>query len=362
MTTQLAFNSVLQRRFRVGSWAEQAVSTFRLAKKAVMESRFEDAVELGRYAVEEGEEAHELYPLFIKQARQYLIDARIPPAEVAEGESRILKNLREPNGEEFDFERGWQEFTSSIEAFVQACKKGHSETAIGALGEARQRWRTAHDRACDWVYGMVDMCSRKLGEERVADLWDHMMGPFYGTRDRYDVDRRPWSDSVEALLLDTAETFRGHLSGPGRNGDIEIVEEADRWAIRLDPCGTGGRTYRDDHEGGPPRMLPPYNYAVTTKPHDWSWGKTGVCLYCVHCCQLQERIPIQRFGYPVRVIDPPTWPDAREGGKCVWYIYKDPALIPAAAYERVGFRKPKRLGSKATVHELFEGRKNQASP
>jgi hypothetical protein len=60
----------------------------------------------------------------------------------------------------------------------------------------------------------------------------------------------------------------------------------------------------------------------------------------VHCCQLQERVPIQRFGIPLRVIDPPTWPASQQGGKCTWSIYKDPQVVPAAAYHRVGLQKP----------------------
>jgi hypothetical protein len=60
----------------------------------------------------------------------------------------------------------------------------------------------------------------------------------------------------------------------------------------------------------------------------------------VHCCQLQERIPIQRFGIPLRVIDPPTWPGSRNGGQCRWTIYKRPENIPASAYIRVGLQKP----------------------
>ena len=107
---------------------------------------------------------------------------------------------------------------------------------------------------------------------------------------------------------------------PGRLGDIEIVEEPGRIVFRFSPCGTGGRTFVDGWNGpgagdggtGARRspMDDPDRFGVTTRPHDWSWGKAGVCLYCVHCCQLQERIPIRRFGYPLRVVDPPLWPQA----------------------------------------------------
>ncbi|HEV8421428.1 MAG TPA: hypothetical protein VGR13_08750 [Actinomycetota bacterium] len=349
MSDVIRYQPLLDRLGRTGSWQELAVSTFREAARAARDGRFDDAEALGRYTVEEAREAHELYPLFVAGARRFLLREGVPPDVLDQEERRILSNLRLPDGSSFDFERGWNEFTAAVEGFAEACQKGRGDEAVEVLERARETWRQAHDRACDWVYGMVDVCARLLGEERVVDLWDEMMAPYYPSRDRYDMNRTPWRESLEVLMLDTAETFRGHLSGPGRMGDVEVVEEADRWVFRFDPCGTGGRTYRQDAEGGPPRMEPPYNYAVTTREHDWSWNKKGVCLYCVHCCQLQERIPIRKFGYPVRVVDPPTWPEAREGGKCTWSVYKDPSLIPDEAYRRVGETKPSRLGSAGRV-------------
>jgi hypothetical protein len=176
------------------------------------------------------------------------------------------------------------------------------------------------------------------------------MVDLYPTRDRYDVDRTPWSQSLQYLVLDTVESLRGHLSGPGRMGAVEVREEPDRFVFRFDPCGSGGRTLRPDAEGKPARPEPPFGFAVTTRPHDWWWGEEGVCLYCVHCCRLQEQVPIERFGYPVRVVDPPRWPAAREGGEeavCTWTIYKDPAQVPDEAYRRVGQSRPGRLGSSA---------------
>jgi hypothetical protein len=326
-----------------------------MAARAVEEGRTGDAVALARYAIQESEEAHELFPPFVEEARRFLVAEGVESEVVAEEERRILENLRMPDGSDFDFEAGWRGFVEGIDRFEAVCRAGQTAKAMEILDEARETWRRSHDRACDWVYGMVDVCARLLGEDRVVDLWDAMMGPFYPTRDRYDLDRTPWSDALEVLVVDTLETFRGHLSGPDRMGDIEVTEEKDRFVFRFDPCGTGGRTYREDAEGGPPRMEPPFNYAVTTKPHDWSWGKEGVCLYCTHCCQLQERVPIERFGYPIRVVEPPVWPEARNAGKCTWYVYKDPSLIPDEAYRRVGAARPDRLGSGAK-----EARANRA--
>ncbi|HZD68107.1 MAG TPA: hypothetical protein VFA45_04035 [Actinomycetes bacterium] len=345
MSDAIRYHPLLGRSARSGTWSELAVATFREAARALREGRLQAAEALGRCTVDEGREAHELYPVFVQQARRFLLREGIPGPLLVEEEARILENLRMPDGSAFDFQRGWGGFVALVDDFARACRQQRADEAERLLRHARETWRQAHDRACDWVYGLVDVCARRLGEDRVVDLWDEMMAPMYPSRKRYDVDRTPWSESLEVLMLDTAETFRGHLSGPERMGDLEVFEEPDRWVFRFDPCGTGGRTYRQDAEGGPPRMLPPYNYAVTTRPHDWSWGKRGVCLYCVHCCQLQERIPMRQLGYPLRVVDPPTWPQARAGGKCTWYVYKDPAQVPEEAYRRVGEEKPARLGS-----------------
>lgn len=328
------------RGVRVGDLLGQGTSTYRLAARAVEEGRFQEAAELGRFTVEEAREGYELYPLFVERAREFLMQEGMPPERLSAAEARILANLRLPGGADFDFEEGWSVYVSAIDAFAAACEREDPAEALADIDRARGAWRATHDRACDWVYGLLDVIARHLGEDRIGEAWDHMMESLYDTRDRYDVATKPWSESVEELVLDAAASLRGHLSGPGRLGDVEIEEEPDRWVLRFDPCGSGGRTYRPDpEEGTPPRMEPPYNYAVTARKHDWAWNTEGVCLYCVHCCQLQERVPIAKFGYPVRVVDPPIWPAGSEN-KCTWYVYKDPALVPDEAYRRVGAAKP----------------------
>jgi hypothetical protein len=52
-----------------------------------------------------------------------------------------------------------------------------------------------------------------------------------------------------------------------------------------------------------------------------------------------QLMPIDQFGYPVRVVEPPTYPGDREA-KCTWHVYKDPANVPERYYTDVGRRKP----------------------
>jgi hypothetical protein len=65
-----------------------------------------------------------------------------------------------------------------------------------------------------------------------------------------------------------------------------------------------------------------------------------------------EEFPIDRFGYPVRVIDPPTYPDTNPDPavrqKCQWQMFKDPTKVPEEYYTRVGRTRPSVFGSKAT--------------
>jgi hypothetical protein len=133
---------------------------------------------------------------------------------------------------------------------------------------------------------------------------------------------------------------------------MELIETEDRFILRFDPCGSGQRTIRGDWiEGTPSRMEAPYGWTVTEEPHTWNHNQPGVCLYCAHCIILMEEMPMDRFGYPVRVVDPPVYPDTNKDPnvrqKCQWQMFKDPTQVPEEYYTRVGRTKPAAFGSKA---------------
>jgi hypothetical protein len=129
-----------------------------------------------------------------------------------------------------------------------------------------------------------------------------------------------------------------------------LQEEEDRWVFRFDPCGSGGRTLSADaNADGTARVGAPFGFGITTQEHDWAWRTKGVCLYCAHCCQLQERASIARLGYPVRVVEPPVWGTTEPHSYCTWSVYKDPELVPGEAYRRVGATKPATLAPASPV-------------
>lgn len=347
----VAFDPILGGPARTGSLAEKARSSYALARDALANGRTADAIALVRHTIEEAREAYELYRDWIGEIRAYLIEHSASPAVIAAGEARLAELLRGPDGAAFDLDAGWRDYQALIERCAAFAAAGDATAAGEALQAAWARWLVTHDKGCDRVAGMLDLVISQLGEDHIGPLWDHLLAPMYQTYDRYDVDRTPWPNSYQRILTVAIEALRGHLSGPAREGDIEITEDERRVTLRFDPCGSGGRSMRvDPVTDERPRMDPPFAFRVTERAHPWSWSKKGVCAYCVHCAQLNMRMPIARFGYPTRVVEPPTWPESSSGaGKCSWTIYKDPAFVPAAAYESVGERKPAVFGSAATA-------------
>jgi hypothetical protein len=50
-------------------------------------------------------------------------------------------------------------------------------------------------------------------------------------------------------------------------------------------------------------------------------------------------MPIEAFGYPVRVVDPPLYPNNGDA-VCRWTVYRTPDAVPESVYARLGYRKP----------------------
>jgi len=305
------------REVRPGTWAEQALPTPDAIERAVADGRLADAARLARHLVVEAQEIHDLYSQWAREIPAELRRRGVADAELAAERARLVEATRAD-----DPERDWVAFRRAVDALAAACEEG-APTKAG-LGAALAMWRTAHDRHLHLVAGWVDVAVARLGEEHLGDLWRHLQAEGIAAYARYGLAANPWSRS-RALLLQTAiEGMHGHLGGPQGRGEVEVIEHPDRVQLRFSPCGSGGRLRAAERFG------------VTTERHDWAWNELGVCHYCVHCCALQQLEPIDRLGYPARVIDPPL----RAGDPCSWTVYHDPSLVPESAYRRVGRSKP----------------------
>lgn len=335
----LKFHAGYGHNVRSGDWRAQCAATHDLFIVAVEEGRLADAAQLARYTTQECAEPMELFSAWLPQIRDFMRRGGVLDNDIATQEAALTEEVMKDRIRPLEPEAEWQEVCRLAEEAAVLCEKSRTTEALAALESSRSAYLDIHDRLCDLVQGMVGLAALQLGEDRIGELWQLLMGSMIDGYKRYDIDHTPWERSAEILLYVTAEALRGHLSGPHRRGDIELVEEKDRIGFRFRPCGSGGRNVTGQTYG---------TYPVTTAKHDWAWNTEGICLYCAHCCVLSELNPIRRLGYPAREVEPPYRNATGQRDFCTWWIYKDPALVPEHVYARTGHIKPTTLGGGAS--------------
>jgi hypothetical protein len=368
VSTSIEFSKTLKRRVRKGDPFEQAKSTWLATVEAIDRRDAEDAAALAQYVVDEIKIHCDVMAQWRADLRAFLVDKGVTVQDLNEAEERILSLLDLPDGTAYDIPTLWndyQELTLRLQAEVH---HGKWDEAKQTVDEARELWRRISDRDVDWCCGVMNEVVVRLGEEAIPEMYDRILGPLFTWRyDKFDVSKADWeTESLPALLYVALEAMRAYLSTAWRDGSaLELHEFEDRWVLRFDPCGSGGRFIRGDWiEETPSRLEPPYSFKRIEGAYDWTDGKAGICVYCNHCQVLLEHMPMDKFGYPVRVIEPPIYPDnARDDTrqKCQWTMYKDPTAVPEEIYERAGRKKPTEFGSKAhggdtdTLHTGFIG-------
>jgi hypothetical protein len=306
---ELALWKPVGRPVRTGTWVEQSEPTPDRIVRALAEGRHDDAAALVRHLLVEAQEIHELYTDWV---------AALPRLLQREGAAAQVEGI--------DAEAEWDEFRVAVETLAARCAGG--EATAGEVDELADRWREAHDRHLELVASWLDAAVSCLGEERLGAIWAELQAPGIAAYRRYDTGRTAWETSHALLVQIAIEGMHGHLGGPDRRGAVEVHEHDDRVELRFSPCGSGGVLRAREAFG------------VTEARHDFAWNELGVCHYCIHCCVLQQLTPIDRLGYPARVVDPPL----RAGDPCSWSVYRDPSLVPEEAYRRVGREKPDNAG------------------
>jgi hypothetical protein len=341
----IAYSDVLGRRVRSGDWADQTVSTLDKLVAAIAAGDFEQAAELADFYVDEAAVIHSIYRDWIPKLIDFIAARGAGEAELTAINERILALVRTPDGRPFHARRMWGEFQAEVRGLILTCGRRDATAAQQQAEHLHRTWIVLHDHDVDHIYGLMDHVVRSFGEAAMADVWEHMIGGLFTARyAKFDIQQYGWGESLPTNLYLAMEAMRGHGVGPGRRGNFEFEEDEERYTFRFDPCGSGGHIVRGDQEvfHTPPRPEPPYNWAVLEEEHDFGWNKKGVCLYCTNCCVVMQKKPIEAYGYPVRVVEPPTYPD-NAGAKCTWHIYKDPRQIPERYYTDVGATKPANL-------------------
>jgi len=196
--------------------------------------------------------------------------------------------------------------TSTWTLVSDAIRAGKVDEALTYLDYGSWEAKMMHDSMCSFVEDAFTHLAT-FGEEEIYKL----------LRKRYEPVIRRWlSDTpgVKETMERAIEFQRGH------GGNTTVTEEPDRYVVRCDPCGSGGQLRRTKNVG------------IAKKAYPWTWGKSGVPYYCIHCSVMWEILPIEMRGYPIRINligDNPSDP-------CIHLYYKKPELIPEEYFKRIG--------------------------
>jgi hypothetical protein len=340
MTGALVHHPELGRPIRAEDWEGLATGTYRRLVRAIDDDAPE-ASDLMRYFCTEARIIFDIYTQWRRDTLRYLAHRGLSEADLAGESGRIhaLAVLGRP-GLIADRDRAWGEVARLTETVAQTGDRG---SARKALDHMKDTWRHLHDSDVDFLSGLFDVVIGRFGEAALGDMYENwVIGDWFAKRyKRFDVAHFDWESAFPLIVYLTFESMHGHLAGPGRLGDITFESFDDRVVFTFAPCGSGGRTVIGEPlDGTPPRMEPPYRFKVLEEKHDFAWNMAGVCTYCAHCCILTEKMPIAAFGYPVRVVDPPLYPNDGDA-VCRWTVYRRPEAVPEAVYTRLGYCKPK---------------------
>lgn len=192
----------------------------------------------------------------------------------------------------------------------EALRAGKIDEALTFLDYGYTEMKVMHDSMCSYVDDALTHLSN-FGEEEIYKI----------IRKRYEPVIRNWirdTPGAKESLERGLEFQRGH------GGKSTVKEEANRYVVTCDPCGSGGQMRRMK------------NLGIMKKAYDWTWKKPGVSYYCTHCAIAWEILPIDLRGFPIRI----NLLGEKPEDPCVHLYYKKPEQIPREYFERVG-RSPR---------------------
>jgi hypothetical protein len=163
--------------------------------------------------------------------------------------------------------------------------------------------RDLHDFYRDYVSTLLSNVYRRYGVDVLAEC----------LRASSEKDWMPWM----LTEVDTPPRERliawAELLGVGNFATIRIEEQADRFVMIQDPCGSCGR----QHLGG--RYDPPWNLATIVEPHATTYGTGGCTAYRAHIPMMHYVMPLERIGAPWPLIQCPR----SKEGQCKVTLFKD---------------------------------------
>jgi hypothetical protein len=155
------------------------------------------------------------------------------------------------------------------EKAIEAIKAGKTQEALGYLNDVHEQFHALHDAYSNDISLLEGTLAQTQGDKwyetferkKVFEL----LGPKYERYKGMSVEQR-----VEAIC----NSMRAHYS------EFHVVEDAEKFVVKITGCGAGGRLVRDN--------IAKRQNAVTKKPYPWSFDRVGFPYYCAHAYFLNE--------------------------------------------------------------------------
>ncbi len=321
---------------------DNRVPPYRLIRSAIADGRKSDAIAIAGHFAERAQYAFELINRWCASILKYLADHGLTAEDIAGIEEDLRRLVAYPHGEPFEHEREWRQFQETRDRLLREIGTAPTEVALATAETLKESWRSIHDRNNDYISGLLNVVHVRFGEREIDAVYrDYIVGDFVdGKYSQFGQSPEAFAAAFDKLVDWTFAGIQLHMSGRERDGSIGFEDFEDRVEFTFDPCGNGSRMMLGEpRDGTPSRLGAPYFYRVIEGAYDFTWNRSGVCHYCVHCNLIQHKMPIEKFGYPMRVVEPPTHPD-RTDAKCKWIIYRHPDLVPERCFHEVGEQKP----------------------
>lgn len=194
------------------------------------------------------------------------------------------------------------------------------------LENQQQDWKPWHDTLMCWSEYTFAACIELGGmdylDECLKECYDSSFTFIYKSMESFKNDAE--------RLVALAQNWHYHM------GAFRLEEEEDRFVFILDPCGSGGRIFREEmhkdmfHYGGD---LAP----ILQEPHNMTFQRKDFPAYCSHCASGNRD---QFDGNPlVFVIDGHA--QLKRGMACRQYVWKKdaPRQVEQRLLDQVGMDK-----------------------
>jgi hypothetical protein len=207
----------------------------------------------------------------------------------------------------------------NLDKVLRALDKKDIEEARKYAQIMEEEAKHAHDLMVEFVYVLLSYIGKNYGEEEVVKAMRSRHGV------RAQVAERMLGMKPEDAVRFKTMVHRGHHS------QMTLTEEEERFVLKLDPCNTGGRLFRDGLD------QPPFNLGKFRKKLPETWNQTEVPYYCGHCA-MHAIMGVQK-GAPH-----PTWVYRRPRNPqdpCYQYCYKRTRDVPEEYFNELGLKKPR---------------------